>query len=120
MGLDIYLEKLHKEQIGYFRKVNFLVKFFADRGFDVENQIPLEITKDMVAVLIDRCDLVLKEHTLAPKLLPTMSGFFFGSVEYDDDYFNDVKAVKEYCEKELLPEFSTLSSDEYIQFATWY
>lgn len=32
MGLDIYLTKRKRSEIGYFRKVNFLVKFFEERG----------------------------------------------------------------------------------------
>ena len=35
----------------YFRKVNFLVRYFADLGFDVENQVPFRITKDDVLEL---------------------------------------------------------------------
>lgn len=40
MGLDIFLTKKKRTNIGYFRKVNFLVKFFEDKGFDVPNQTP--------------------------------------------------------------------------------
>ena len=46
MGLDIYLIKNKRSEIGYFRKVNFLVKFFEKKGFDVSNQTPLVIKKE--------------------------------------------------------------------------
>lgn len=60
MGLDIYLTKKKRSEIGYFRKVNFLVKFFEKKGFDVPNQTPLVIKRED-----------------AEELLSTMSGFFF-------------------------------------------
>lgn len=120
MGLDIYFTKKRTEEIGYFRKVNFLVKFFEDRGFDTPNQTPLSITKEDIEELLRRCEKVLVSHSLAESLLPTMSGFFFGSTEYNDKYFDDVKAVKEYIENTLLPKFDKLDSNESIYFETWY
>lgn len=120
MGLDINFIHRTEKNIGYFRKVNFLVKYFSDLGFDVENQVPFEIERDMIIALIDRCKQVLNNHTLADKLLPTMSGFFFGSTDYNEHYYEDVKAVKEYCEKTLLPYFDELGDDEGIFFSTWY
>ena len=46
MGLDIFLTKKKRSEIGYFRKVNFLVKFFEKKGFDVSNQTPLAIKRE--------------------------------------------------------------------------
>lgn len=118
MGLDIFFET-HKV-IGYFRKVNFLVKYFGDLGFDIENQTPFCINKDQVTELRDRCQEVLDNHDKAEELLPTMSGFFFGSTDYDEYYFDDVKQVLEYCEETLLPMFDNLDNKEDIYFSTWY
>lgn len=118
MGLDIYFER-HKT-VGYFRKVNFLVKYFCDLGFDVENQTPFCITKEQVLELRNRCQLVLEDHSQAEELLPTMSGFFFGSTDYDECYFDDVEQVLDYCDSTLLPMFDELDDREYIYFSTWY
>ena len=118
IGLDIFFER-HKV-VGYFRKVNFLVKYFADLGFDVENQIPFYITKDQVTELRNRCQTVLDDHSQAEDLLPTMSGFFFGSTDYNEYYFEDVKQVLKYCEETLLPMFDDLDDRESIYFSTWY
>lgn len=118
MGLDIFFEK-HKI-VGYFRKVNFLVKYFSDLGFDVENQTPFYINKDQVTELRDRCQRVLDDHSLAEDLLPTMGGFFFGSTDYDEYYFEDVEEVLKYCEESLLPMFDELDDRESIYFSTWY
>lgn len=117
MGLDVFFEK-HKV-VGYFRKVNFLVKYFGDLGFDIENQTPFCITKEQVTELRNRCQEVLSDHSKAEELLPTISGFFFGSTDYNEYYFEDVEQVLKYCEETLLPMFDSLDDRESIYFSTW-
>ena len=62
----------------------------------------------------------MKDHSKGPELLPTMSGFFFGSIDYDNYYYDDVKAVRNYVKDKLLPEFDTLEEEENIYFEIWY
>lgn len=57
---------------------------------------------------------------MAETLLPTMEGFFFGSTDYDEYYFEDVKEVRDYVKDILLPQFDKLGSNESIFFETWY
>lgn len=120
MGLDIFFSKKKETTIGYFRKVNFLVKYFGDLGFDIDNQTPFAISKEDIEVLLSRCKQVLKNHDLAEELLPTMEGFFFGSTDYDEAYFDDVKRVRDYIKNDLLPKFDELQENETIYFETWY
>ena len=120
MGLDIFLTKKKRSEIGYFRKVNFLVKFFEKKGFDVPNQTPLVIKREDAEELLSKCEEVLLDHSKGPELLPTMSGFFFGSTDYDDYYYDDVEAVRDYVKDKLLPEFDTLEEGEDIYFETWF
>lgn len=120
MGLDLFINRVKYRQIGYFRKVNFLVAFFKEKGFDVDNQTPIKIKKEWVEDLLDRCELVLSNHSKAKELLPTMSGFFFGSTDYDEYYFSDVEEVRDYVLDVLLPQFKTLKDNEYLEFSTWY
>lgn len=77
-------------EVAYFRKVNFLIPFF---GYE-ENCSNIEIDKYQVEDLIEACNEVLANHDKASFLLPTETGFFFGSTDYDDWYFDDVKSVK--------------------------
>lgn len=49
-----------------------------------------------------------------------MGGFFFGSTEYNEYYFEDVKEVRDYIKNTLLPKFEELGSEEEIFFETWY
>lgn len=120
IGLDIYFTKKKSKEIGYFRKVNFLVRYFEDLGLDTTNQVPLQINKEDVEILLHRCNQVLEDHSRASELLPTMSGFFFGSTEYNEYYFEDVKMVRDYIKNTLIPEFNNLGEDEEITFGIWY
>lgn len=120
MGLDLYFYRTKTEEIGYFRKVNFLVHFFESLGYEVDNCIPITITEEDIEELLKRCDEVLKDHSKAEELLPITDGFFFGNTTYDELYFKDVEFVKDYVENNLLPQFENLSSDEKIEFKIWY
>jgi len=92
------LEKLVKENVdgyyepydAYFRKVNFLFKYYEDKG-KLRNEYYAFTDASDIDDIIDRCERVLADHSLAGELLPTQSGFFFGSTDYDDWYFGDVK-----------------------------
>ena len=78
------------------------------------------MTLDDVEELLEACKQVLADHSKAEELLPTCDGFFFGSTDYDEWYFDDVKEVKEFCENELIPHLQTLDEDEEIEFAISY
>ena len=123
MGLDIYIKKKvrRSKELAYFRKVNFLIPFIEDY-YDIaglENCEEIELDKYCIEELIIRCKQVLEDHSKAEELLPVKGGFFFGSTEYDQGYFEDVQLVKDTC-LDLLEEFSSLEDGEYITFSIWY
>lgn len=118
MGLDIYFNKV--KEIGYFRKVNFLVAYFENRGYKIDSCKEVTIDISDVTELLNRCNEVLKNNSKASELLPTQSGFFFGNTNYNECYFEDVKCVKEYIENALLKEFNNLKDNESITFSISY
>ena len=85
-----WVEGHYEPYDAYFRKVNFLFKYYEDRG-KMYDQYYAFTDADDIDDIIDRCEQVLQDHSLANELLPTQSGFFFGSTDYDDWYFSDVK-----------------------------
>ena len=90
--LDKEVEGWWEQYDAYFRKVNFLFKYFEDRH-KMYDQWFAFVTKEDVDDIIDKCKRILatKEQQVAHNLLPTQNGFFFGSTEYDEYYYYDVK-----------------------------
>lgn len=77
---------------GYWRKANEIHKWFVDRVQDgVDECQESYVDEEMLQELLETCETVLANPDQAPELLPCASGFFFGSVEYDEYYFNDIR-----------------------------
>jgi hypothetical protein len=91
MGLDMYLSRVTRETKVYWRKANAIHNYIESKHADEVYGTPIELDRDAVKELRDHCTAVLNDHSLAPELLPTTSGFFFGSTEYDDDYFEELE-----------------------------
>jgi hypothetical protein len=97
--------KVHYDkEVLYYRKVNFLFSYFANKGTMIDEAFSM-VTKEDVLDIINKCKFILKNHDLADELLPTQSGFFFGSTDYDRYYYHDVECVLKQFEEELLPLF---------------
>lgn len=79
----------------YFRKVNVVYKFFEHKLVDEECFVTLSDINE----LIQRAEEVLTDNGKAEELLPTCSGCFFGSTDYDEYYFEDLKDIIGQMEK---------------------
>lgn len=79
----------------YYRKVNFLYAYFADKLTDEQ----CIVTRSDVVDIIDKCKYVLENKDKAEETLPTQAGFFFGSTDYDEWYFKDVEDCLNQFEK---------------------
>jgi hypothetical protein len=95
MGLDMWIEMEESGrtiEIGYWRKANQVHKWFVDNIQDgIDECQRVKISKDKLSELKNICIKILNNHTLAKKLLPTTSGYFFGSTEYDYLYFQSIE-----------------------------
>ncbi len=85
------VEMAYEEYDAYFRKVNFIFYYFDHTIGKMHDQCYAFVEPEDVDDLISRCEKVLKNKNRAQELLPTQEGFFFGSTDYDDWYFSDVK-----------------------------
>ena len=77
------------QESAYFRKVNFLYKYYSEIMKD-ESCI---VSKQDIEELIKTCENVLSHIgnvDYAIENLPTTGGFFFGSTEYNNYYWEDV------------------------------
>jgi hypothetical protein len=83
-------------QVGYWRKVNAIHNWFVEELADGKDECqPIYVPRSSLIDLKILCEEVLADHSKAGDLLPTGSGFFFGSTEYDDWYFYGLeKTVK--------------------------
>jgi hypothetical protein len=67
------------------------------------------VYRDKIEQLRDTCMEVLADNSKAEELLPSASGFFFGSTEYDEYYFGDLQVTVEMLNRALeLPEMYDL------------
>lgn len=109
MGLDMYMHcndrefvhevqdkewRARRSQIMYWRKANAIHRWFTEEAEYCEGFVnggEIEVTISDIERLHCVCREVLEDHDKAPKLLPTESGFFWGSLEYDEYYFENIR-----------------------------
>ena len=118
---DLRISRQTNYEVGYWRKANQIHNWFMQncaRRDEWDNPIddcsPIEITVDKLEKLLDACKKVLADHSLASSLLPTQSGFFFGSTEYDEYYFGDIEKTIEIIEPVLKFAKHKLEIEDYV------
>ena len=81
-------------EYAYWRKANQIHRWFVDTVQDgIDNCGSYEVTGEQLMDLTDLCKQVLNKRTtdFADATLPTCAGFFFGSTDYDDYYFEELE-----------------------------
>lgn len=97
-----FLSKTTDYQIGYWRKANAIHEWIVNNCADgVDECQPIYLGCKKLSELHDCVCKVLDHPTKAKSLLPTSQGCFFGSQEYDDWYFDDLKYTKDLLERVL-------------------
>jgi len=115
MGLDMYLNAKRnfwtKEQApriegvpedyevgaidvdaAYWRKANAIHDWFVRNVQEGEDDCGrYDVSHEQLQTLLDLCRQVKHDPSKAPELLPTAEGFFFGSTEYDEWYFESLQ-----------------------------
>jgi hypothetical protein len=140
MGLDMYLtakvnvdrnikylddDEYNKKvsyievDVMYWRKANQIHKWFVDNVQDGNDDCGYhDLDKDLLDDLYSDCKKVLLDNSLADELLPTQEGFFFGSYEYDEYYYQDLKDTIEDIDK--LKKSSIYDKIEYFVYhSSW-
>lgn len=80
------------ENVGYWRKANAIHAWFVRNVQDgVDECQPTYVPQEKLEELLDVCKKVMEDRSLAPSLLPSQDGFFFGGTEYDEYYYGDVE-----------------------------
>lgn len=94
--------KYIEEEVCYWRKSNAIHAWFVRNvQNDIDDCKDYDVSESELKELLATVTLVLKDHSKAEELLPTQQGFFFGSYEYDQQYFDDLKDTKKMLHKAL-------------------
>ena len=85
---------------GYWRKANAIHDWFVrECQGGVDECQATRISRDDLRSLKELCEQVLKKRSSAGELLPTTSGFFFGSTDYSEYYFDDLETTVEIIDR---------------------
>lgn len=105
------------EDVGYWRKANHIHKWFVDNvQYGEDNCKEYYVEESQLEELLELCKRVLADNSLAEELLPSESGFFFGSIEYDEYYYKDLEHTVEIIETLL----SERNKDGYLLGDIYY
>jgi hypothetical protein len=91
-------------KIGYWRKANAIHNWFVNQERNkLDDCKPISVSKEQLKVLRGLCEKVLKSKKkgVAKLCLPTQSGFFFGTTDYDSWYFKDLQNTIEIIDDAL-------------------
>ena len=102
----------------YWRKANAIHQWFVDNVQDGQDDCgQYEVSREQLESLMKICEQILAKPKVAIELLPTRSGFFFGSTEYDDWYMGDIQFTADRIKK-ILEEPTFDKCDFYYQ-SSW-
>ena len=104
------------EEMGYWRKANAIHRWFVEKvqgGTDDCGEY--RVTREQLEELKADCEKALAEEHSREEVMPTQSGFFFGSTEYDDYYESDLKRTIEIVEDCL----SDKEADDFYYWSSW-
>lgn len=105
------LEHWYAYEDAYFRKVNFIYAYFSK--FDNFADECVVVTKDDIGTFLAICkdvDSHCGDSDYANEVLPTQSGFFFGSTNYDNWYWSDVKN----CISQMTQLYESLGKEDLV------
>ena len=108
--------------VGYWRKANAIHNYIVETHADGRDECQeIGLSRDNLHTLREMCKLAIdgyKENestVFAEENLPTTSGFFFGSTEYDEWYFQDLQNTVDIIDRCLADE----ANDWFIYRASW-
>lgn len=83
-------------QVAYWRKANQIHKWFVDNVQGGEDDCrEYGVSREQLQKLLDTCHKVQADITLADEYLPPSEGFFFGSNDIDEWYWQDIDSTIE-------------------------
>lgn len=93
-----YESERHRRERFYFRKVNCIYGYCANRNLIEDGEVAMLDHEQMLDIL-NRAKEILSQPTKeeqlekGKELLPTQGGFFFGNTYYNEWYLNDIAEI---------------------------
>lgn len=125
MGLDMFLSEVirnegqtYKPEAIYWRKANAIHNYIIQQHADgIDECQPISLNREDLHILSRLCRLLVffRNERLNAMILPTTSGFFFGSLEYDEYYYEDLQYTADKIDEALKDE----SAEEFEYQASW-
>ena len=123
---DGQCKKFLVKKVGYWRKANSIHNWIWQRcsnGGDINREIVI-VCRSALNDLLQTCKKVLSQADsilagdtqIAIELLPTKAGFFFGSLEYNESYIEDLNDTVDIISEAL----NNLNDDEEIFYLADY
>jgi len=79
-------------EIGYWRKANAIHNWFVTNVQDGKDDCEeYDVSREQLEQLRQQCKIVLGNASLASSMLPSLGGFFFGGVDYDESSMGDLR-----------------------------
>ena len=101
-GLGKFRPKNVTFELIYWRKANAIHNWFVQNVQEGKDDCgDYYVSLEKLKELKESCEKVLKDNKLAPDLLPSVKGFFFGSYTYDEYYERDLERTVEVLNKIL-------------------
>ena len=116
--LDIKPERIThvEEEIMYWRKMNAIHNWFVQNCQDgIDECQDTHVTIEELDTLATICEKVIRDKD--PSLLPTQGGFFFGSTDYDEYYWQEVEETAKVLREEI--KNNQIEYPEYIYQSSW-
>jgi len=100
--LDIKPERVTfvEEEVMYWRKMNAVHAWFVENVQDgIDECQESRVTIEQLDTLATICEKVIRDKN--PELLPLQAGFFFGSTDYDDWYWERIEQTAKVLREEI-------------------
>lgn len=102
-----------------WRKANAIHEWFVQNVQHGEDDCKeYYCSNERLKELVDKCKATIANRDQAKELLPTTEGFFFGSTDYDQFYFEDLEGTIQELEP-LLADSEFLKNWEFYYSSSW-
>ena len=106
-------------RVAYWRKANAIHQWFVDNVQDgIDECQKAYVSREQLVELLELCKQIIANPKKGKTLLPTASGFFFGSTDYDQYYLDDIQLTVDRLNKVLTDPALNNGVDFYYQ-SSW-